>query len=74
MENKCYKLYKTDLVISTPYGRRIVYYAPDIDLCFIRYTPKKSNHCYAVPTWTQIDCSKTWKNLKETVHDVEWNG
>ena len=68
-----YELEKTDLVISTPYGRRTIWYAPLLDLCFIHYTPKKSNHSYAVPTWMQIDCSKTWNKTKKTIHTVEWN-
>ena len=72
---RTYKLFKTDSVISTPYGRRYVWYAPELDLCFVHYTPKKSNHSYAVGGWAQVDCGDhNWTKLKETVHTVEWEG
>lgn len=69
---KTYSLEKTDLVISTPYGKRIVYYAPQIDLCFVHYTPKRRKGVYAVGGWTQIDCNKDWNKTKKTIHTLEW--
>lgn len=66
-----YKLFKTNLVIPTPYGRRCVYYVPELNLCFVHYTPKKTNHSYAVGGWAQIDCvDHNWTTQKETVHEV----
>ena len=65
------KLQKTDLVINTEVGRRIVYYAPDADLCCIHHTPRRQRGCYAAGGWYEIDCDRSWTKTKETIHEIE---
>lgn len=57
-----YRLYKTNQYVNMAgIGERVVYYSPDLDLCFIK-----------AKGWLQIDTSKTWDRIKETNHVIEW--
>lgn len=52
---KLLRLYKTNTVVASPHGRRIVYYEPTMDLTYI----KNGN-------WVQYDCTRNWTEIKET--------
>lgn len=51
------RLYKTDLVVPAPCGRRIVYYEPTEDTTYIK------DRC---GDWTQYDVGRGWTKIKET--------
>lgn len=54
---KTLRLYKTDCVVCSPHGRRIVYYEPTTDTTYIKVRND---------IWSQYDCGKCWTSMKET--------